>query len=66
MKDIIKKIVESAYQSKEGHIASSLSVLDILYVFYNNIILIIKKIDIGHSGESCGSKCGTGIVFLNL
>lgn len=49
MKDIIKKIVESAYQSKEGHIASSLSVLDILYVFYKNLPndkLILSK---GHA-----------------
>lgn len=32
---LIKKIVDVAYIAKEGHIASSLSVLDILYVLYS-------------------------------
>jgi len=36
MRNIIKRIVEISYKSKEGHIASSLSVLDIIYVFYKN------------------------------
>jgi transketolase len=34
MKDLIKRIVDLVYRSKEGHIPSSLSILDILYVFY--------------------------------
>jgi len=36
MKKIVKRIIEVAYQAKEGHIASSLSVLDIMYIFYKN------------------------------
>lgn len=36
MKELIKKIIEISYNSKEGHIPSSLSVLDILFVFYKN------------------------------
>jgi len=38
MKKIIKDIVDAAYISKEGHIASSLSILDILYVLYDQIL----------------------------
>jgi transketolase len=34
MKDLIKRIIDLVYISKEGHIPSSLSILDILYVFY--------------------------------
>ncbi len=34
MKEIIKRVVEVAYKSREGHIPSSLSVLDLLYVLY--------------------------------
>jgi transketolase len=36
MKDLIKKIIKMSYDSSEGHIPSSLSILDILYVFYKN------------------------------
>ena len=49
MKDIIKKIVEVSHHSKEGHIPSSLSILDLLYVFYKNFTnrdLILSK---GHA-----------------
>jgi transketolase len=49
MKELIKKIVEIVYKSKEGHIPSSLSILDILYVFYKNLPngkLILSK---GHA-----------------
>jgi transketolase len=35
---LIKKIIDTSFQSKEGHIGSSLSVLDILYVLYKNIL----------------------------
>ncbi len=34
MKKLIKKIIDVSYKSQEGHIASSLSVLDILFTFY--------------------------------
>ena len=37
-KELIKKIIEIAYIKREGHIASSLSILDILYVLYENFI----------------------------
>jgi transketolase len=36
MIDIIKKIIKLSYESKEGHIPSSLSILDLLYVYYKN------------------------------
>ena len=38
MNNIIKKIVEIASKKKEGHIPSSLSILDILYVLYDRIL----------------------------
>lgn len=38
MQKLIKRIVDLSYLSKEGHIASSLSVLDILFVLYTNIL----------------------------
>lgn len=38
MKELIQKIIKISYDSKEGHIASSLSILDILYVFYDKIL----------------------------
>jgi transketolase len=38
MKSLIKRIVDISYKSKEGHIASSLSILDILYTIYDSII----------------------------
>lgn len=37
-KKIIKNIIDIAYVKREGHIASSLSILDILYVLYKNFI----------------------------
>lgn len=49
MNNLIKKIVELSHLSKEGHIPSSLSILDILYVFYNKFSqekLILSK---GHA-----------------
>jgi transketolase len=49
-KIIIKKIIEVAYLNKEGHIPSSLSILDILYCIYDNInkedVFILSK---GHA-----------------
>jgi transketolase len=35
---LIKRIIDLSYTSKEGHIPSSLSVLDILYVLYGKIL----------------------------
>jgi len=50
-KKLIKRIVDVSYKSKEGHIGSSLSVLNILYVLYSKILngtdhFILSK---GHS-----------------
>jgi transketolase len=48
MTDLIKKIIDVSRISKEGHIASSLSVLDILFVYYkkftegNNKLILSK------------------------
>lgn len=38
MNHLRRKIVDLAYKAKEGHIASSLSILDILYVLYHNVL----------------------------
>jgi transketolase len=37
-KKLVSKIIDLAYLSKEGHIPSSLSILDILYYLYSEII----------------------------
>jgi len=37
-KKLIKRIIDISYKKKEGHIGSSLSILDILYVLYDKII----------------------------
>jgi len=39
MNKIIKRIVNLSHKSKEGHLGSSLSVLDILYVLYERFII---------------------------
>ena len=38
MKEIREKILRASYNSKEGHIPSSLSILDILWVLYDKIL----------------------------
>ena len=38
MNDLIKKIVDIATLKKEGHIPSSLSILDIMYVLYDKVL----------------------------
>ena len=38
MNSLIKKIVDIATLKKEGHIPSSLSILDIMYVLYNDVL----------------------------
>jgi transketolase len=38
MRNLIKKIIDVSYKCQEGHIPSSLSVLDILYVLYNDVM----------------------------
>ncbi len=38
IQDMKKKILEMSYNSREGHIASSFSILDILWVLYNDIL----------------------------
>ena len=35
---LIKKIIELSFKSKEGHLGSSLSVLDILYILYRDFL----------------------------
>lgn len=49
MKELIRKIVDVCYKNKEGHIPSSLSILDILFVYLKNFRpenLVLSK---GHS-----------------
>lgn len=38
MKLLKNRIIETVYKAKEGHIASALSILDIIYVLYNKFI----------------------------
>ena len=38
LNQIRRKITETAYKAGEGHIASSLSIVEILYVLYNKIL----------------------------
>jgi transketolase len=40
IKRLKKQILKSAFESKEGHIPSAFSILDILYVLYNKILNI--------------------------
>lgn len=37
-KDLIKKMLLMSHKSKEGHLGSSLSILDILFVVYKNLV----------------------------
>jgi|LauGreDrversion4_2_1035121.scaffolds.fasta_scaffold00281_49 transketolase len=37
--EIISKILNASYESKEGHIPSSLSILELLYVIYDSFLL---------------------------
>ena len=56
MNDLIKKIVDIATLKKEGHIPSSLSILDIMYVLYDKVLDIdsIKENKIGRA--SCRER----------
>lgn len=38
LKQIRRKIIETAYNSQEGHVASSLSIVEILYVLYKHVL----------------------------
>ena len=40
IKKLIYRIAEVSFKAKEGHIPSALSILDILWVIYNNFINI--------------------------
>ena len=40
IKKLKQLIIELSYKSKEGHIASAFSILDILYILYNEILRI--------------------------
>jgi len=48
-----KKIIETAYKAKEGHIASALSILDIIYVLYDKILTQNKDKFILSKGHGC-------------
>jgi transketolase len=43
MKKLLIHILENAYESQEGHVPSSLSILDILWVLYSKILNIDPK-----------------------
>lgn len=53
-KKLIRSIVEVSYLKKEGHIASSLSVLDILYVLYDDFIDSTNKFVLSKGHASLG------------
>jgi transketolase len=52
--DLIKKIIDIAYVKREGHIASSLSILDILCVLYENFINDENKFVLSKGHASLG------------
>lgn len=51
---LIKRIVEVAYKAKEGHIPSSLSILDILYVLYDKFIVLDEHFILSKGHASLG------------
>lgn len=53
-KKLIERIITVAYNAKEGHIPSSLSILDILYVLYSNIIKDNDKLVLSKGHASLG------------
>jgi transketolase len=53
-KDLIKKIIEIAYIKREGHIASSLSILDVLMVLYSDFINEKNKFVLSKGHASLG------------
>jgi transketolase len=53
-KKLISRIITTAYSSKEGHIASSLSILDILYVLYSEILQPNDKLILSKGHASLG------------
>jgi len=52
--NLIKKIVEIAYSKREGHIASSLSILDILLVLYSDFVNKENKLVLSKGHASLG------------
>jgi len=48
MKELIEQIVKLSNTSKEGHIASSLSILDILYILYKDFITNTVEKNLGN------------------
>jgi len=54
MKSLIKNIIDLSYKNKEGHIGSSLSILDLLYVLYKNFINYDNKFVLSKGHASLG------------
>jgi transketolase len=50
MKNLRNKIIETVYNAKEGHMASALSILDIIYVIYDRVL------NITHSNTTCPDR----------
>lgn len=44
IRDLKKLILQTAYKTREGHIPSAFSILDILYVLYNSILNVDPKL----------------------
>ena len=43
LQDLRKKIIEAAANAGEGHIPSAFSILDILWVFYHDVLRVDPK-----------------------
>ena len=43
VKNLKRVILETAYKTKEGHIPSAFSILDILYVLYDSVLNVDPK-----------------------
>ncbi len=57
-KELIKKIIKVSFNSKEGHIASSLSILDLLFAIYKYEVIKNKSIFVLSKGHaSLGIYC---------
>ena len=64
MNHLRRKIIELAYKAKEGHIASSLSILDVLYVLYHDVLDIDSIFDMEHDRPRVILSKGHGALGL--
>jgi len=59
--ELVKQIIKLSYVSKEGHLGSSLSILDVLYVLYKNYIT--QKTNTGNLNRFILSKGHASLAY---